>query len=83
MPNARRYEHAWPDEMIHVDVKKLGRIQDGGGDRVHGRLQGKANSRARNLAEGRRVDRGQVRGYSFINHTIDDYSQVRLFGNPA
>jgi hypothetical protein len=40
---------------------------------VHGRLQGKANTRARNLAEDRRVDRGQVRGYSFIHHAVDDH----------
>ena len=53
---ARRYEYAWPGEMIHVDIKKLGRIPDGGGHRVHGRLQGKANT----LAEDRRIDRGQV-----------------------
>jgi transposase InsO family protein len=72
---ARRYEYAWPGEMIHVDIKKLGRIPDGGGHRVHGRLQGKANTRARNLAEDRRTDRGQVRGYSFIHHAIDDYSR--------
>jgi transposase InsO family protein len=72
---AHRYEYAWPGEMIHVDIKKLGRIPDGGGHRVHGRLQGKANTRARNLAEDRRIDRGQVRGYSFIHHAIDDHSR--------
>ena len=27
----RRYEHATPGAMIHVDVKKLGKIPDGGG----------------------------------------------------
>ncbi|WP_443066014.1 hypothetical protein [Streptomyces sp. NBC_00503] len=27
----RRYERARPGELIHVDVKKLGRIPDGGG----------------------------------------------------
>jgi len=30
----RRYEHDRPDELVHVDVKKLGRIPDGGGYRV-------------------------------------------------
>ncbi|MCQ6272782.1 hypothetical protein M8J71_20200 [Pseudarthrobacter sp. R1] len=49
---ARRYEYAWQGEMIHVGVKKLGRIPDGGGHRVHGRVPGNANSRARNLSEG-------------------------------
>ena len=72
---ARRYEYAWPGEMIHVDIKKLGRIPDGGGHRIHGREQGEANARARNLAEGRRKDRGQVRGYSFIHHAVDDHSR--------
>ena len=33
----RRYERDRPGELIHVDVKKLGRIPDGGGWRVHGR----------------------------------------------
>jgi transposase InsO family protein len=62
--------------MIHVDVKKLGRIPDGGGHRVQGRLAGEANSRARNRAEGvRRAGRGQVRGYSFIHHAVDDHSR--------
>jgi transposase InsO family protein len=72
---ARRYEYAWPGEMIHVDIKKLGRIPDGGGHRFHGRVQGEANSRARNLSEGRRKDRGQVRGYTFIHHAVDDHSR--------
>lgn len=72
---ARRYEYAWPGEMIHVDIKKLGRIPNGGGHRIHGRVQGEANSRARNLAEGRRKDRGQVRGYMFLHHAVDDHSR--------
>jgi transposase-like protein len=32
-----RYERARPGELVHIDVKKLGRIPDGGGHRVHGR----------------------------------------------
>jgi len=75
-PNpARRYEYAWPGEMIHVDVKKLGRIPNGGGHRIHGRVQGEANARARNLTEGRTRDRGQVRGYTFLHHALDDHSR--------
>lgn len=30
----RRYERDQPGELIHVDVKKLGRIPDGGGNKV-------------------------------------------------
>ncbi|WP_308121538.1 IS481 family transposase, partial [Actinotalea ferrariae] len=33
----RRYERARPGELLHVDVKKIGRLRDGGGWRVHGR----------------------------------------------
>ena len=33
----RRYEHPAPGEMLHVDVKKVGRIPDGGGWAIHGR----------------------------------------------
>ncbi|MCG3024301.1 IS481 family transposase, partial [Escherichia coli] len=32
----RRYEHANPGDLIHVDIKKLGRIPDGGGHKVLG-----------------------------------------------
>ncbi|AGW42119.1 transposase, ISlxx4 [Leifsonia xyli subsp. cynodontis DSM 46306] len=40
---ARRYEHEHPGSMIHVDIKKLGNIPDGGGWRYVGRLQGERN----------------------------------------
>jgi transposase len=33
----RRYEREHPGELVHLDVKKLGRIPDGGGHRAHGR----------------------------------------------
>jgi transposase len=42
---AARYERAAPGELVHVDIKKLGRIPDGGGHRVHGRVVGGRNSR--------------------------------------
>ena len=32
-----RYERARPGELVHVDIKKLGRLREGGGWRVHGR----------------------------------------------
>lgn len=61
--------------MIHVDVKKLGRIPDGGGHRSLGRVAGQANVRARNLAEGARKNRRLLRGYTFIHHAVDDHSR--------
>ena len=41
----RRYEHEQPGDMIHVDVKKLGKIPDGGGWRYVGRQQGEQEPR--------------------------------------
>ncbi len=40
---ARRYERARPGELVHIDVKKLGRIPDGGGHKALGRATGRAN----------------------------------------
>jgi hypothetical protein len=37
---ANRYERARPGELVHLDVKKLGRIPEGGGWRAHGRSEG-------------------------------------------
>jgi transposase len=42
----RRYERARPGELVHVDIKKLGNIPDGGGWRTAGRAQGKRNRAA-------------------------------------
>jgi len=39
----RRYEHKAPGDMIHVDIKKLGRIPDGGGHQALGRAAGNRN----------------------------------------
>ena len=41
----RRYEHEQPGDLIHVDVKKLGRVPDGGGWRYVGRQQGEEEPR--------------------------------------
>ena len=62
---ARRYEYAWPGEMIHVDVKKLGRVPDGGGLGSLGRVTGDAN-------KGPGRNRELLRGYTFNHHAGDD-----------
>lgn len=71
----RRYEHDKPGAMIHVDVKKIGKIPDGGGHRFVGRQQGNRNIRA---TAGRPTNnnRGQVVGTSFVHTVIDDNSRV-------
>ena len=61
-----RYERDAPGDLIHVDIKKLGRIPDGGGHRVHGRVAGKANSRATS---------NTARGYAYLHHAVDDHSR--------
>ena len=40
----RRYERERPGELVHVDIKKLGNIPDGGGHKVHGRAAGSRNT---------------------------------------
>jgi hypothetical protein len=39
----RRYEHEWPGDLTHVDVKKLSKVPDGGGWRYLGRQRAKKN----------------------------------------
>ena len=69
----RRYEKQRPGELVHLDVKKLGKIPDGGGWRAHGRDVGKRNSRAHTT-----VRRGShpVIGYHFLHTAIDDHSRL-------
>ena len=71
----RRYEHDTPGAMLHVDVKKLGNIPDGGGWRYLGRAQGKKNRHT--TAEARRNKyRQPVMGTAFVHTVIDDHSRV-------
>jgi hypothetical protein len=48
----RRYEHDQPGDLVHLDVKKLGRIPAEGGHRIHGRATGTVNRRADRSAGG-------------------------------
>jgi transposase InsO family protein len=67
-----RYEHLRPGELVHIDVKKLGRIQGGAGKRVRGGGRQHYNPR--------RTDRaGRVRntvGWEFVHVCVDDYSRL-------
>ena len=71
----RRYEHDKPGAMIHVDVKKIGRIPDGGGHRFVGRQQGNRNIRA-TVGRPTNNNRGLLAGTSFVHTVIDDHSRV-------
>ena len=73
----RRYEHAYPGAMIHVDVTKFGRIPDGGGHRFVGRQQGLKHRATTSDREGTRNDRYQPRlGIGYLHTVIDDHSRV-------
>jgi transposase InsO family protein len=67
-----RYERSRAGELVHVDVKRLGRIQGGAGKRVRGGLRKHWNP-ARIDAEGRR--RLTV-GWEFVHIAIDDHSRL-------
>jgi transposase InsO family protein len=71
-----RYEHAAPGDLIHVDIKKLGRIPDGGGWRVFGRDS--AQARAAHVARDRagRAGAASSRGYVYLHHAVDDHSRL-------
>ena len=62
---AVRYEKDRPGELVHIDVKKIGKIPDGGGWRAHGRA---ATAAAK--ARSRRI------GYDYVHSLVDDHSRL-------
>jgi transposase InsO family protein len=71
----RRYEHPAPGDLLHVDVKKLGNVPDGGGWRFLGRVQGKKN-RAATGGKTHNQYRQPLMGTAFVHTAIDDHSRV-------
>jgi len=63
-PKPVRYERERPGDLIHIDIKKQGRIPDGGGHRMLGRTIGNRNNKK------------QGRGYAFLHHAVDDHSRL-------
>ena len=74
----RRYEHEHPGDLLHVDVKKLGNVPDGGGWRYLGKQQGDRNRSATVARTGapRSKWRGPLIGTAFVHTVIDDHSRV-------
>jgi transposase len=67
-----RYERARPGELIHIDVKKLGRIQGGAGKRVRDGLRQHYNTRRRDAAGVRR----HTVGWEYVHVAIDDATRL-------
>jgi transposase InsO family protein len=60
---AVRYEREHPGELVHMDVKKLGRIPEGGGWKAFGRGGGNR-------------DRNRGTGFDYVHSLIDDHSRL-------
>ena len=75
-PKPVRYEAAAPGELVHVDIKKLGKIPDGGGWRAHGR--GSAQDKRAHVARTRasRAGSKSSRGYVYLHHAVDDCTRL-------
>jgi len=61
---AVRYEKSRPGELVHMDVKKLGKVPPGGGWRAHGRQMGKTSAQKK-----ARI------GFDYIHSVVDDHSR--------
>ena len=73
----RRYERSRPGELVHVDVKKLGNIPDGGGWRIHGREQGARNRHAhQDPTRPRKVHGRPNIGYCYVHSAVDGYTRL-------
>ena len=69
---ACRYQRERPGELIHIDVKKLGRIQGGAGKRVRDGLRQHYNTRLTDAAGKRR----QTVGWEYVHIAIDDCTRL-------
>jgi transposase InsO family protein len=62
---AVRYERDEPGDLVHMDVKKIGRIPDGGGWRSNGRA----------ASEAAKKKRGKI-GFDYVHSLVDDHSRL-------
>jgi transposase InsO family protein len=60
----------WPGHMIHIDVKKVGRIPDGGGWRIHGVASDQKRAVERAKVAGARA------GYTYLHSAVDGFSRL-------
>src|SRR5262245_11832018 len=69
---AVRYERSRPGELVHLDVKKLGRIQGGAGKRIRGDDRQHSNPRLTDAAGVRR----KTVGWEYVHIAVDDFSRL-------
>jgi transposase InsO family protein len=62
---AVRYERPTPGDLIHMDVKKIGRIPDGGGWRAHSRQMGSTAARRKTRI-----------GFDYVHSAVDDHTRL-------
>ena len=62
---AVRYERDTPGDLVHMDVKKLGRIPHGGGWKAHGRAMGSTYAR-----------KARPIGFDYVHSAVDDHSRL-------
>ena len=67
----QRIRACWPGHMVHLDVKKVGRIPDGGGWRAHGK--GSPQALAGDRAKAAGTTRG---GYAYLHSAIDGHTRI-------
>lgn len=63
--SAVRYERARPGELVHMDIKKIGRVPVGGGWRAHGRQMGSTATKRKTRI-----------GYDYVHSMVDDHSRL-------
>src|SRR3712207_3092435 len=63
-PYTTLFRSSRPGELVHMDVKKLGRIPDGGGWKAHGREHGQTGQQKRNRI-----------GFDYVHSLVDDHSR--------
>jgi transposase InsO family protein len=71
----RRYEKSRPGELLHIDIKKLGRIPDGGGWRLLGETAGKRNNERYRRRDNTGTRRSTL-GYAYVHAAVDDHTRL-------
>jgi transposase InsO family protein len=67
-----RYERSRPGELVHVDVKQLGRIEGGAGKRVTAGIKRNPDKRRVDAAG---IERKTI-GWEYVHVAIDDHSRL-------